>query len=104
MMLMQAMALPMQGSLLPQSQTSLPGHLQNGEVARLQPRISEALCRSLQRSEMLNYVNGQNCSLLIFYAGFCVDSWGQCQCIADRSFITYTYLAHSPYEQCWTEQ
>ncbi len=64
MMLMQAMALPMQGSLLPQSQTSLLGQLQNGEVARRQPRTSEASCRSLQRSEVLNYVNRQNCSLL----------------------------------------
>ncbi len=88
MMLMQAMALPMQGSLLPQSQTSLLGQLQNGEVARLQPRTSEALCRSLQRSEILNYANGQNCGNVILYAGFCVNSWGQCQCIADRSFIT----------------
>jgi len=87
MMLMQAMALPMQGSLLLQSQASLLGQLQNGEVARLQPRTSEALCRSLQRSEILKIFNGQNCSLLSHYADFCVDSWG---CIADRSFITYT--------------
>ncbi len=76
MMLMQAMALPMQGSLLLQSQTSLLGQLQKEEVARLQPRISEALCRSLQRNELLNYVNGQSCSLLILHAGFCIDSWG----------------------------
>ena len=103
-MLMQAMALPMQGSLLPQTQTSLPDQLQNGEAARQRPRISEALCRSLQRSEVLIYVNGQTCSLLSLYAGLCGASWGNVSVYQIEAFITYTYLAHSPYGQCWTKQ
>ena len=56
MMLMQAMALPMQGSLLLLNQQKLLRQMPSGVLAGQQPRISEALCHSLPRSDVSLYV------------------------------------------------
>ena len=57
MMLMQAMALPMQGSLLLLNQQKLLGQMPSGVLVGQQPRISEALCHSLPRNDMSLYVH-----------------------------------------------
>ena len=56
MMLMQAMALLMQGSLLLLNQQKLLGQMPSGVLVGQQPRMSEASRHSLPRNDLSLYV------------------------------------------------